>query len=364
MIFPTLFTLVAALVPFTAVPQAGPAGPQVSAQAAGGWKELDSVVLVINEDIVTSRAINRALAGMRRDRPMNSDSDLRAALLVLQASMLERIVAAQAGENLGIDPAAVERQLKHYQEYTIERVGGVANLAELYKQNDLNTQDAKVAIRQGFFVELYEDYVTGKGPGAKQRISRDTYVRPGQLMLSWEDLRDRPTELADLGGAPRTVVLQRIDIDAREVGGADAARRLALQLRQRIVAGEDMETLGAEFGAKSSPRGLSPALDETKLGEKDPQLGDFLARAKENELSQVLAPPQAQSTLFGLVRLVKRMPAVIPDFRSAKVQHALRQRNADDLAKYRKLQALEALYAASYVWPAPVLSKAMREKQP
>jgi hypothetical protein len=51
------------------------------------------------------------------------------------------------------------------------------------------------------------------------------------------------------------VILQQLILDPKEVGGVDAAKTLAGDLRRRILGGEDMSELVERYGASRRTTG-------------------------------------------------------------------------------------------------------------
>jgi hypothetical protein len=176
------------------------------------------------------------------------------------------------------------------------------------------------------------------------------------MRYRYEECVEHPELLHEIGGRDQSVIVQQLILDPKSptVGGLDAARTLAEDLRRRILGGEDMNALVDLYGVGTSKanHGVSePPFVESRLAKMDPQLGAFIAESKPGDLSEVQEWKIRDRDLVRIVRFVDRLPVVVPQISSLEVQKLLEKGVKTDMAEWRKEQAYSVLFRSSYVWP-------------
>lgn len=321
------------------------------ARPSEGWKELDRVVVIVNEDIFTQRSLHRDLLRIKNKQGLEGKNALQEASNEVLTQRVRAKLWVQAGQDLGVDAAQVQRLVKNRLEHLEERYDGVVGLSEYLQSLDLDSNQAREQLQDDVYSELWDLYITGDGQTALGRISRDTYVRPGLLRNHYRNVLASRQGLAQIGGRPQQVVLQFLILDPAQFDDMEEGRELAWQLRQRIVDGEDMGQLNERYGGAKRNQGLTDPLDEVRLAQFDPAIGEFLRDAGSGDVSQVLEYRTEDRSTWRLVRLVDRTPADIPEFASPKVQKALLRTLEDGRREYRRDVAFKRLIRGSYVWP-------------
>jgi hypothetical protein len=341
---------------------AGPSAPAGSSTAAAtkeSWRDLDLVLQIVNEEILTTQTRIRDLQRINKRRPITNPAEAREADRMLHAERVKDALRVQAGQDLGIDPAQLDRQVKDYLRRKQESLQGSAGMAAYLQDRDRTLYEEQELTRDLIHAKFWDDYITGEGAiGAGARPSRDVFVRPGYLRYAYRQCLDHPELLGVIDGSSPGVVLQQMFLDPGPAGSEEAGRTLAESLRQRILDGEDMGDLVESYDAakvNKQKRGMTEPLDEARLKEFDAELGAFVAGAKPGDVSEVLPYESRDKKFWHIVRLVERRTAVVPELGSAAVQKKLTDRIKEDLAGWRREQAFRELYRASYVWPSDLV---------
>ena len=314
---------------------------------ADAWRDVDGIYMIINEDTVTQRQIATRRADYMREHP---NIDRPNATQILQREMVLAAVGAQAGETMGIDPALIERSVREWERRVIESKGGVADYSKFLAEKGLTAEEMREQTRRTVLREVWEDSRTGKGPNQNQRVIADRYVRPGYIRMNYTQLARDPRLVAKIGGTSSQVVLQILEIDPAKVGGTSSAEVAATKMRARIATGETDFEAESGFIMSGTKYGPRDPIDESTLPGVDPALAKLVARAKDGE---VLAPvpPQDKIPQWRVVRLVKRIPAVVPAFSTPGLQDKIRELLEGMLDELRLAEARGEQYAGSYIWP-------------
>jgi hypothetical protein len=324
-----------------------------------GWKDLDLVLQIVNEQILTTREFLRDYARLTRKRPVSSKAEAREAESQIRSERVKDALRVQAGQDLGIDPAQLDRQVRDIMRRTQERLKGSTGMAAYLKDRDRTLFEEQELTRDSIHALFWDNYVTGEGSiGANTRPSRDLYVRPGYLKYTYRQCTLHPELLSVIGGSAPTVVLQQLFLEPG-APGSEADSTLAEDLRRRILDGEDMGDLVDLYDARSNKqnRGVTEPYAEARLMEGDPAVGAFVRDAKPGDVSEVLPFQSKDKSYLRLVRLVERTTAVVPVLESAEVQGKLSERIREDLSEWRRSEAFRDLVRASYVWPAELIPR-------
>ncbi len=316
-----------------------------------GWKELDRVVVIVNEDIFTYRSLQQQLVRLKNKLGLKGEDALQQAQSeILTAGVKERLWI-QAGLDLGVDPAQVQRMVRDYLERLQERFDGVVGLSEYFKSLDLDSNQAREKLQDDVYKDVLDNYITGDSAPAIGRLSRDTYVRPGLCRFHYRGVLSNRRDLAQIGGRPQEVVLQFLILDPRHFDDLEAGRVLAEQLRERIQGGEDMGQLNEQYGGMKRNGGLTDPLDEVRLAQVDSTLRPFLSDARPGDLSAVMEYRNESISTWRVVRLVDRTASQVPEFTSPEVQKSLLKALQDGRREYRRDVAFKRLIKGSYIWP-------------
>jgi len=315
------------------------------------WIPYDRVMMVVNQDIITERQLWRDLARTNRDHPLKDDSEKRAAQEQILTERVKARLSVQAGQDLGLDEKLVDRNVQDRMQRIIASKNGVASMSKFLEEKDMTLQEMRTVLREEIYSSVWQDSVTGDGGGGGGRPKNDRFVRPGLLGFHYNNVVLKPEAYAALGGKPESFVLQTLLLDGDRYGGTDAAMKLALELKKRIEGGEDMGALVEQYSVSIEKKGVSEPADLGSLTRFDARVGDFAAKAKAGDVSDVLPLQRTNKTYLRLVRLLDHTPAVKPDMTSAEVQAKITMSARKDLEDYRLGRALQVLLKASYVWP-------------
>src|SRR6188768_119546 len=191
---PSIILCALCALPIAAV-QSGAPQP-AAAPAREGWRELDRVVVIVNEDIVTSHVLFRDYEQLRRARSVSNENDAARMRNEIMVEQVKDKLSVQAGRNMGLETSLVEAQVDDHLKRTVERFDGVVGLSEFLQSKDLSSTDARDQMRDRLYSDVWEQYVTGESAVPGGRISVDKYVRPGQMRFMYEVSLERPETLA------------------------------------------------------------------------------------------------------------------------------------------------------------------------
>jgi hypothetical protein len=310
---------------------------------------VDEVVQIVNEDMLTSGTFLRAMRIENQGKPIPRDQAGRIEQKVHENSV-KYALRIQAGQDMGLDPAQVDREARAHIEDMRDKMGPT-EFAETLRRSSMTLYEYQEWIRDRLYSSFWENYITGSGSvGQGARPSRDRFVRPGFVRFRYQQCLEHPQLLPEIGGRDQSVILQQLILDPKEVGGVDAAKTLAGDLRRRILGGEDMSELVERYGALKANHGMNEPHPEALIAKADPALGIFIAEAKPGELSEVQEFTARGRTGVRIARLIERLPAVVPELSSIEVQKKLAQGARKDLSDWRLDQAFKVLFRASYVW--------------
>ncbi len=326
-------------------------GPQEGAPATPaaeeGWQLLNRIGLVVDERIYTSAELHTFVR--MQDRPRTTPEELAQALKEVRTLLVARLLAAQAGDDLGVDPEVLDRIVKENLEVEKERRGGIAGMSEYLQQTGVTSSQLKEQRRDRMMSELWERSVTGKVAGPLGRPSRDRFVRPGLLKMVYREMLPSLTEPAGVRVLDLTLPLQRW-------GGLEATLAQAEALRVRVEEGEDFRSLISDYGPPGAAQALEsdpPWADPASICQIVPGLADFLEQASPGDVSTPV-PFERDGEVVGLslIQLVDRREERAPSFASHETQAMVRERYQETYWNLRVDQGLEELARAAYVWPA------------
>ena len=334
-------------------PQGPPPAAEPASEAADDWHDFDQVILVINEDMLTSRSLQREFFHAIRSNPVKDEAERREKVREIHVEHVKSALQVQAGQDMGLDPKEIDRRVKDYIDRRKEDVGSDVFAANL-KESSLTLYEFQDIVRDRLYALFWDNYVTGNGTVGQGRQERDRFIRPGYLSYCYRKCLENPQFLSVIGGKEQTVVLQQLFLDPDSAGGAEKGRALAEDLRQRILEGTDMGDLVERYDERKeskSSRGMTEPLMESRVRQFGPGIGEFITGAKPGDVSPVLEYKAKSHTFLRIVRLVERSPAVVPELSGAEVQKNLTTFARKDWEKQRRDQAIRDLFHASYVWP-------------
>jgi hypothetical protein len=342
-----------------AAPAPAPASPDASAAArAAGWKRLDAIFLVVNEDALTFQDFYRQAKQL--DESLSTPAEEQEVMRRTWVDAVSRMLKVQAGKDLGFDPALVKRYVDDEMDRTVERVGSVSELGAELARIELNPERLREGKEEAVYSQLWEGSVDGRAAGPRGRPYVDSFVRPGKLKL--EHARNAARAVRAL-----QVTLQHLVVSVEDAGGAAQARELAASLRERILAGEDFGLLAEQYGVESlrPTQGLDEPKDlERLIASSTEDAAAFLRTAKVGDVSGLLPfRPGGELRAFRLLKVVAlevgaKADEAPPDFASRAIQEDLRKAIETRERMRRRERALQRLLDAAYVWPPEAFGRA------
>jgi hypothetical protein len=316
-----------------------------------GNRILEGVAVQAGEKLVTLSEYQRLIERARAAEPQSTrEGEERQRLGALRELWMSRL-EAQAGAELGIDPAQIDRISRAERDKARDREGLEAYLAELEQQG--KDAMAEEGDQRGKILRyMWREAALGRSI-ADKRTKRDQGMRPGELRAIYEENKH---ELA-----PVTVQLRWLIVSSEASGGPEAALAICEDARVRVQAGEDLALFVEEHGADfRESRGLTPLVPPRKF--LHPELVAFAEKAEIGDLSPVLAllnpktgkPDPALG--YQLAEMHERNVPEVPPFTNPDVQRTLRgyfKNRRDEMVLERERDRLRR---ESYSWVNPLVA--------
>lgn len=334
-------------------PDAVTVASKVPDDPARPWKTADSIVMIVNQDVITESQLRADLDRLRRTQKITTNTEINAARMRILGERVRKRLRVQAGAILGVDEKLIDARVRDSLDSMLKRENGPVGLAKFLDSRDVTGPEVQRLLREDIYDQLYSDGLTGDAPGPLGRLTADRYVRPGSLSMYYRQSLDIPREMEELGGTVGRVRFQQIVLDVAQAGGSEAANELARSLAARIEAGEDMGLLARQYGGLREGDGVLD-LEEVRLREFFPEIATFVATATPNQVSPPIETSprnQPDVRILRLVRFLDRQQPIVPSFEDAKVQDKLRTRAQQRLEQWRLETGYTTLMRSSYVWP-------------
>ncbi len=310
---------------------------------------LDCAAAQIGDELITLSELSRANERMLRSRTVSTREEAQQVAVQGLRDLVIEHLEVQAGEDMGLDPTQVEQQVRAILRDEQSRLG-IADYTEQLLGRGSDALTAHTDKQREIYGWLWRRSEVGT-PLFGQRPSFDRYIRPGELHSFYEENRSALF--------PARVRLQMLIVSSAAAGGPDEARRICEECRERVLAGEDLGSLVAEYGA--SYRETDGMTDlEVPAALRDPVLRAFAKRAEPDELSEVLPllnPRDRPDPGLGyqLARLHERQEGEVVEYESPELQRNLRgfytrMRTERVLGRERS-----RLQQQSYTWVHPRL---------
>ena len=317
--------------------------------ADAGWRDYDGVAMIVNDDIVTLRELDRLLRDARgRAETTTSDDTAELLLLVAEDAVTQRLWI-QAGERIGIPSESVEDTIDRYLRDTRRDLSpqetadwmaeaGAKDLTEL-------RDDTRDQLYRTFWIQATRGEPTGG-----LRAAEDRFVRPGQL-------REAYLVNEDALVSPPTVIFQFLALSSAAWGDAEIAREALEGMRADILEGADMGALVDEYGwGLRETRGITERIAISDVD--DDQLKEFAEGAEEGALSGLLPilGPSGEVQGYRLARIVSRTTGLAaPSFEDATIQTGLGEQLRRGWDTRRLELGSERLWRSAFIRTPPAL---------
>lgn len=325
-----------------------PTSESVQHVAQEDWRLIDGVAIQADDRVVTLSEFQEFFERKLKDRALTTQAELQREIQGAKSAVITLQLEAQAGENLGIDQNQVDRLIDQSL-LDLRRDQGVDKFLDSLEERGQDGLSVKKDESVRLHQSLWREKTTGRPGPSGERPTQDRFVRPGTLRASYKVNRSELEE-------PDRVRFQVLDLPVAAVGGMDAARTLAEEIRGRALAGEDFGDLVLEFGVTSRETlGVTDFFPVPAL--LDPELRVFAETAEQGEFSEVQPIIREEKTVgFRIARLEEReVGAEAPPFTDPRIQDYLRRRLLDTWEDGRLTEARERLASNAFVWSSPML---------
>ena len=312
---------------------------------------LDGVAVQVGEALVTFSELERTLKRVReKDPPETREDEERQRMRILRDLWTFRL-EEQAGADLGLDSAQIERISRANRDEERDKSGLEAYLAGLRSQGKDALAEEKER-QEEILRWMWEQDALGK-PFAAKRATRDIEIRPGELRAIYAENKERM--------APVTVQLRLLIVSSEALGGPEAARASCEEARRLVEAGEDMALLVEERSAVlRETRGLLEYAPPRGL--RDPGLAAFAEKAEIGALSEVTPyiNPETQkpdpAIGYQLAELHDRRTPPVPEFDTSEVQLVLREQFTLQRRQLILERERERLRQSTAPWVSPLIA--------
>lgn len=309
----------------------------------GGWLDFDGVALIINGDIVTLRELNKLLSEAKTRAPATTSQDNTELLERVAESAITKQLQTQAGEEMGIPKADVDRTIDRFLADQRRGKGAEETEAWLSAGGAADLGEMRRSVENELYRSFWIESQWGKSAGGA-RPWRDRYVRPGQLKEAYMVNKE-------VLGDPTTFRLQFLVLATNAWGDAETAREALEGFREELLGGADMGALVEEYGAAlRETRGITDWLPLGGIA--DPSVRSFCRDASEGAVSDVIEIKGPDGSIQGyqVVRIVARIegqPA--PPFIDGDLQANLAKRLQDSWDNTRLTRASDELWRSAFI---------------
>jgi hypothetical protein len=311
-----------------------------------GWRQLDAVVFLAGDEPITLSDVTRHVFRLqqRHGFSVSTEAERLESTNIALEELIVLTLEAQAGEDRDANPIEFEERLNRFLDAR-RQDRPLVDYVDSLEEQGLSPQAERDINKAGYYRSSFR--LQGKeGP----RPTRDGNVRPGELFEYYRTSADRL-----LGGAP-SFRFQDLVIQVEQVGGAEEARELATELRERLLEGEDFGALHDHYGTtEAATRGVTRMFGPDELPPGD--VRSFGEEARVGDVSAVLALPDRREPGkvlgFRVLKLYERIPGrPAPPFATAPAQEALRTWAEDQRDDAWLAVARARLRRTAHLWPA------------
>ena len=310
---------------------------------------MDGVAVQAGEELITLSQYERVLKRLEAEEPASSPEQAMRRRVDVLRQLWTGSLEQQAGADLGLDPAQIERITRMNLEDE-RRAQGLDDYVAKLTAAGKDALSEETERRSQVYREIWQYYALGNAVAGK-RATLDKTIRPGELRELYERHK------RDL--APIQVQLRWLIVPAGS-GTPEEARTRCEEALRRLQAGEDFGLLVVELGSADfrETMGLTPMAPPRGIPE--PSLWAFAETAEIGDLSpiQPLTNPrtkQPDPTLgYHFAELHEREEPPVPAFDTPEVQRLLREYFTNERSQRVLGRAREELRRASFSWVNPI----------
>ncbi len=323
--------------------QALPPSEQTLAQE--GWVPLDSVVQIINDEVITASELARESTDLRTTQNITISTleELRKFESEVRTRVVIRRLQSQAGRFLGLPEEQVDSLVENHVS-SLRRRTGLQSYLDTLDQRGMAENEFQLDTKRQFYGQTWMDDIVGDNKAGK-RPYRDRFVRPGEMLQIYTDVREQ-------FGAPEQVELEQFICAPAPDSDPISAMAEANSLRQQAEDGADFADLVREVGPERSVttsftvpiRNLSPA----------PHLQAFAETAELGQFSEVQIDrdEQTDEPRYSFFRLMSRVAPVAPrPFLDGQVQIILADRALAQRDQWYLALGHQTLVEGSFIEP-------------
>jgi hypothetical protein len=320
---------------------------------------MDGVAVQAGERLITLGEYEQVLKRIEESEPAASGEDAVRRRVTVLRELWTGSLEEQAGADLGLDPAQIERITRLNLEGERREVGLDDYIAKLAREGK-DARSEEEDRRGQVYRELWQFKTLGNAV-AGQRATQDRTIRPGELEDLYEENKRRLK--------PVRVQLRWLIVPSSSVSGPEEARTRCEEALRRLQAGEDLGLLVAELGSADfrESLGVTPLAEPREIPE--PSLWTFAETAQIGDLSpiQPLTNPRTgqpdPTRGYHFAELHERDEPPIPPFEDAETQRILRQYFTRDRSTRVLGRARDGLRREAYSWVNPIFGNAPAEPQ-
>ncbi|MCI0587763.1 MAG: peptidylprolyl isomerase [Planctomycetes bacterium] len=318
-----------------------PSGPPPPASLPSGRARLDGVAALVNDDVITESELERVLAAAKETFGFPDPERWKAYRRTKLRDLIVARLYEQAARRRQIPETAIEERVQQRIEEEIRQRGSRGKLFDWIEQQGKTYDDFLKERRSLEFARAFFRQELGLEPGPSGRPSAEIYVRPGGLR---EYYRAHREEFVVEEAARVRVLL--VALPSERWPDRATARERLVEIRGRILGGEEFAALAREFSDVASDKGGEIGWI-TRGSKYNAEIVSYCLGATGPGVSPVLEWPEG----IALVEILEKRAHQVRAFEDRAVQEAI----ADHLWRERYeeylLEIRSRLLREAYIWP-------------
>ncbi len=236
----------------------------------------DRVVATVGDQVILESDVQEVLSTLQTQFPTNGQNLQALRQQVLEELINQKLLYLEAlkDTSIHVTPEEVEQAMDQ-QIQQLEQAMGKENFEAQLRQEGLTRQSLKDRYRERVKEQLYIQKLIDK------RIRPRIVVTPDEVRQFYEEKKD------SLPDRPEMVQLQHLLIQIKpSPAQVEKARKKAEALYQRLLKGEDFETLAMQYSDDPTTRDLGGDLGYIPLSQVQGPLHDTLMHMEPGQISQ------------------------------------------------------------------------------
>ncbi len=318
-----------------------PAGPPPPASLPSGRVRIDGVAAIVDDVVITESELERVLGPAKETFGFSDPEKWKAYRRTKLRGLIEERLYEQAARRRQISEAAIEERVQQRVEEETRQRGSKGKLLDLIQQEGKTYDDFLKERRSEEYANAFLRQELGLEPGPSGRPSWEIYPRPGMMR---EYYRAHREEFVVEEAARVRVLL--VALPSERWPDLATARERLVEIRGRILGGEDFAALAREFSDVASDKGGEIGWI-TRGSKYNAAIVSFCLGATGPGVSPVLEWPEG----FALVEILEKRPHQVRPFEDPAVQKAIVGHLRGEGYQGYLSEIKSRLLREAYIWP-------------